>query len=147
MIKRISLGVLLAAAVASAQRWEVGAIGAYAFPPNLTITENRATASAGFQNGGAAGAWGGEDSRRYIGGEARWLYIFQGAKLESGGTAEHFAGNTNVIEGDFLCVLPAGRIAPPALRVLRRGSPGGARHRNGIRLPAAEPFRRAHGDP
>jgi len=74
MLKAFVLALTLAAAAAQAQTWEVGAIGGYGYAPK-TIRKPTPTGSAdtGLANGGAVGAYGGEDSTKHWGGEARYL--------------------------------------------------------------------------
>lgn len=92
----------LAAASSLAQGWEIGAIGGFGYTPSLTVTGRTGSASTGFKNGGVLGAYGGEDTYRYFGGEARYLYRYSDMKLSSGGTSVTFGGNTQLITGDIL---------------------------------------------
>ena len=90
------------AAAAAAQNWEVGAIGGYGFSPNMHVKTGTASADTGFRPGGVVGVFGGEDSYRYWGGEARYLYRFSDLKLASGNADVHFGGHTHIIEGNFM---------------------------------------------
>lgn len=94
------LGPLVAAAYG--QEWYAGVTAGYAFAPDLTVTSGSASANTGFNNGYAAGAFFGGDTYSYWGGEVRYLYRQSDLKLSSGGTSAHLAGNTNILNADFL---------------------------------------------
>jgi hypothetical protein len=102
MLKGLILTCVVAAGVAHAQEWEVGAIGGYGFAPNLTVKSPAGSASSGFENGGVIGAFGGGDTYNYWSGEARYLYRYGDAKLSSGGTTADFGSHTHIINGDIL---------------------------------------------
>jgi len=114
MLKAFVLALTLAAAAAQAQTWEVGAIGGYGYSPKLTVTTPTGSADTGFKNGGAVGAYGGEDSTKHWGGEARYLYRYSNLTLSAGNTTVNFGGHTHIIEGDLLAYFkPKGaRIRP-----------------------------------
>ena len=96
----VLLGQLAVAAFG--QEWYVGAIGGFGFAPALTVTGSAGTASTGFNNGYAAGAFLGEDRNDSWGGEVRYLYRQSDLKLESGGTSTQFGANTNILNFDVL---------------------------------------------
>jgi len=114
MVKGFVLAATLAAAGASAQTWEVGAIGGYGFSPKMSVKAPSGSADTGPENGGAVGVYGGEDSSKHWGGEARYLYRYSNFKLSSGNTSVSFGGHTHIIEGDLLAYFrPKGsRIRP-----------------------------------
>lgn len=105
MIRRI-LGAAFAlaatATLASAQQWELGAIGGFAFSPSMTVKSPTASASAGLKSGGVIGAYVGEDSHRYLSGEANYLFRTGALKLEGSGQSASLAAHTHIITGDFL---------------------------------------------
>jgi len=102
MLKGLICAVVLAAATASAQEWDVGIVGGYGIGRDLTVTNPFATASTGFKNGGVFGVYGGQDMYRYWSGEANYLYRNSHLKLDSNGTAEDFAAHMHLITGDML---------------------------------------------
>ncbi len=94
MLKKIIFACGLAAGAASAQEWEIGAIGGYGFAPDLTVKGPAGTANTGFNNGFAIGVYGGN--------EARYLYRQSDLKLSSGGTSVNFGGSSQLVTADFL---------------------------------------------
>ena len=104
-MKGIFLALTLVSGIASAQEWEVGAIGGYGFSPSLTVKSPAGSATTGFNNGGVFGVFGGDDMYNYWSGEARYLYRYSDLKLSSGGTNVDFAAHTHYITGDFLAHL------------------------------------------
>jgi hypothetical protein len=102
MVRGCVLAFTLVTAGAYAQTWEVGAIGGYGYAPKLTVQAASASANAGLASGGAVGAYGGEDSSKHWGGEARYLYRYSNFNLSSGNTSVSFGGHTHIIEGDLL---------------------------------------------
>src|SRR5260370_16723064 len=77
MLKGFVCALVLAAAPAIAQeptRWELGVIGGFGYAPSLTVKNATTSASTGYANGGAIGIYAGEDTYRYWGGEATYLY-------------------------------------------------------------------------
>jgi len=103
MLKRLILACGLAAGAACAQQWEIGAVGGYGFAPDLTVKGPSGSASTGFRNGFALGAYGGHDTYRYWSGEARYIYRYSNLKLSSGNTTVDFGAHTHIATGDFLC--------------------------------------------
>jgi hypothetical protein len=101
MLKGFILACGLAAA-ASAQQWEIGAIGGYGFAPDLTVKNAAGSASTGFKNGMTIGVFGGGDTHDRWSGEARYLYRFSDLKLSSGGTSADFGAHTHIAHADFL---------------------------------------------
>lgn len=107
-MKRIKQTVLCAvlfgpmATAAFGQEWYFGATGGYGLEPTFSVKQPAGSASAGFDNGYAAGAFFGEEASNGWGGEVRYLYRQSNLKLESGGTSVHFAANTNILNFDLL---------------------------------------------
>lgn len=105
MLRGFVCALLLAAAPAIAQeptRWELGVIGGFGYAPSLTVRNSVTSASTGFAKGGAIGFYAGEDSYRYWGGEATYLYRMSDLKLSGHGKSVQFGAHTHLITGDFL---------------------------------------------
>jgi len=105
MLKRILCAAVMLAAtamLASAQQWELGAIGGFAYSPSLTVKNATTSASTGLKMGGVIGVYAGEDLYRYLSGEATYLFRTGGFKLEGAGQSASFAAHTHIITGDFL---------------------------------------------
>jgi len=93
---------MLCAAGASAQIWEVGALGGYGFTNDLSVNSPAGSATAGLAKGGAVGVFGGGDTHNYFSGEARYLYLFSDLRLSSGNTSVDFGAHTPIAEGAIL---------------------------------------------
>jgi hypothetical protein len=103
MLKKLALTGLLAAGVACAQEWEVGAIGGYGYAPHLTVSNKSSSANTGIRHGAVVGVFAGEDMYDYWSGEIRYLYRFGNLKLSSGNIkAANFSAHTHIITADFL---------------------------------------------
>jgi hypothetical protein len=103
MLKKLALTGLLAAGVACAQEWEVGAIGGYGYAPHLTVNKGSASAETGISSGGVVGVFAGDDMYKFWSGELRYLYRFDDLKLSSGNVkAPNFGAHTHIITTDFL---------------------------------------------
>jgi hypothetical protein len=105
MLRWSLLGAVLFAAtatMASAQQWEVGAIGGFGYSPGLTVKNATTSASTGVKTGVTVGAYGGEDLYRYFSGEATYLYRAGDLKLDGSGKSVSFGAHTHLITGDFL---------------------------------------------
>jgi hypothetical protein len=100
-----SLGAILTlAAVPSmmAQKWEVGAAGGGSFFTAKNVTAGSVTGKAGFNNGLAYSAWVGNTNARRVGGEIRYSFQEQDARLESNGRGYTFGSRMHTIHYDFL---------------------------------------------
>jgi hypothetical protein len=95
---------MLAAAAAGcfAQQWELGFNGGGSLVRGLPVATSTSTATAGFQSGGAFGAFLGQNLYRYIGGEIRYDYIMSDLKIKSGGTEATFTGVTHAVHYDVI---------------------------------------------
>jgi Outer membrane protein beta-barrel domain len=103
MLKKLALTVLLAAGVASAQEWEIGAMGGFGYSPHLTVSKSSASADTGIRYGGLVGVFAGEDMYNYWSGEVRYQYRFDNLKLSSGNiNAGNFSAHSHLITADFL---------------------------------------------
>ena len=93
---------MAAYANAQEQQWEVGAIGGFAYSPNLTVSNGTTSASTGVKTGFAIGAYAGQDMYRYWSGEATYLYREGDLKLDGSGKSAAFGAHTHLITGDIL---------------------------------------------
>ncbi len=100
--RKLFCAAILASGAVFAQGWELGVIGGFSYSPNLSVKEGSASASAGIGHGGEVGAYGGEDTYRYFGGEVRYLYGFGNLEASSGGTTVNFGRSTHIITGNIL---------------------------------------------
>ncbi|HEV2198384.1 MAG TPA: outer membrane beta-barrel protein [Bryobacteraceae bacterium] len=103
MLRACMCVLVLTAAMACAQEWEVGAIGGFGAGNDFTVKRgDGATASAGLKNGAVFGVYGGEDMYRYWSGEATYLYRQSSLKESSAGVSESFAAHTHLMTGEIL---------------------------------------------
>jgi hypothetical protein len=102
MLKRLALTCWLIAGAAYAQNWYLGAGGGYGYAPKLTISGVTPDAQTGLDNGGAVGAYFGEDTHKYWSGEVHYLHRWDNLSLSSGGTSVTFAGHSDILHADFL---------------------------------------------
>jgi hypothetical protein len=104
MLKRLILTccLLAGASYAQTQTWYVGAGGGYGFAPKLTISGLTPDAKTGFDNGGALGAFFGEDSHKFWSGEVHYLHRWDNLSLSSGGATAKFGGHSDILHADFL---------------------------------------------
>lgn len=104
MFKRLALTcwLLASAAYAQNQNWYVGVNGGYGFSPKLTISGITPEAKTGLQDGGALGAYFGEDTHKYWSGEVRYLHRWDNLSLSSAGTTVKFRGHSDIVHADFL---------------------------------------------
>ena len=103
MLKKLALIGLLAAGVACAQEWEVGAIGGFGYAPHLTVSKGSTSAETGLASGPVVGVFAGDDMYKFWSGELRYLYRFDDLKLSSGSVkAPNFGAHTHIITADFL---------------------------------------------
>jgi hypothetical protein len=112
MLKRLALTCWLIAGAAYAQNWYVGAGGGYGYAPKLTISGVTPEAKTGLENGGAVGAYFGEDTHKYWSGEVHYLHRWDNLSLSSGGTDVTFGGHSDILHADFL-----GHFAPRGAKV------------------------------
>jgi hypothetical protein len=97
--------ILLAAAFGGAsfaQQWEFGGVAGGGFLNSVNVTNAVGTATAGFQAGGAFGAYVGHSSYKHIGGELRYAFLQSDLKLSSGGSTATFGGQSHVIHYDVI---------------------------------------------
>jgi hypothetical protein len=85
-----------------AQKYEIGFAGGGSFYQSQTVSNPRGDASAGFDNGWAASVNVGSNMYKYVGGEIRYTYLHNDAKLTSGSTKAGFGAEAHAIHYDFL---------------------------------------------
>ena len=102
MLKRLVLTCCLLAGASYAQNWYVGVGGGYGFAPKLTVSGLTPNAQTGFANGGALGAYFGEDSHKYWSGEVHYVHRWDNLSLSSAGTSTQFAAHSDILHADFL---------------------------------------------
>ncbi len=99
---------------AFAQKYEFGVAGGGSFYQSHTVTNPKGDAEAGFDNGWAASVAVGNNMYRYVGGEIRYTYLHNDAKLKSGSTSATFGSDAHVIHYDFLLhATPVGSVIRP----------------------------------
>lgn len=87
---------------AFAQKYEFALAGGGSFYQSHTVTNPKGDASAGFDNGWAASVAVGNNMYSYVGGEVRYTYLHNDAKLSSGSTKATFGAESHAIHYDFL---------------------------------------------
>ena len=87
---------------AFAQKYEFALGGGGSFYQSHTVTNPKGDASAGFENGWAASVAVGNNMYQHVGGEIRYTYLHNDAKLSSGSTKATFGAESHAIHYDFL---------------------------------------------
>lgn len=121
------LGVAISLAVASsclAQEWEVGGAAGFGIYRNATVRNGSGSASAGFDNGFAAGVVIGQDLYDHFSGEVRYTFRDGDLKLSQSGQKAVMNGDSHAIHYDVLL-----HAMPRSARVRPYAAVGG-----GIRL-------------
>lgn len=104
----VSMAALLPVS-ATAQKWEVGAVGGGSFYTKADANRGNASAQASFAPGFGAGFVLGQDMGRYWGGEIRYTFQRNDAKLDGSGGKAEFGAQAHLIHYDFLLHLsPSG---------------------------------------
>jgi hypothetical protein len=103
-MKIVGLSILLAAAsgAAFAQQWEFGGLGGGGFLSNVSVSSPVGGAHAGFQPGGAFGAFFGQNISPHFTGEIRYEYLQNNLQLTSGGQTARFSGAAHAVHYDML---------------------------------------------
>jgi hypothetical protein len=99
---RLSILFLAAAGAAFAQQWEFGGVGGGGFLSNVSVNSSVGTATAGFQPGGAFGAFFGQNLYSHLTGEIRYEYLQNNLQISSGGQTARFSGTAHAIHYDLL---------------------------------------------
>ena len=81
---------------------ELGVLGGMGTATSMTAIAGGTSASAGFQPGAAVGAVLGDSRTELIGGELRYLMLFDNLKIFQGGTEAAFSGRSHIIHYDLL---------------------------------------------
>jgi hypothetical protein len=85
-----------------AQQWELGAAGGIGVYNNATVTNNGATADAGFKTGPTVGAFATQNLYTHLSGEFRYMFQFSDLKVSSGSSQASFAGQSHAVHYDLL---------------------------------------------
>ena len=96
--------LLLAAASACCfgQQWEFGGLGGAGFLSNVNVSSPYGSATTGFQNGLAAGAFVGQNLYPHISGELHYEFLQSGLQIKSGGQQASFSGNSHAFHYDVI---------------------------------------------
>jgi hypothetical protein len=92
----------VSAASCFGQQWEFGGVGGAGFLSNVNVSAPAGAATAGFQTGGALGAFASENLYPHWSGEIRYEYLQNDLHIQSGGTNATFAGHEHAVHYDVL---------------------------------------------
>jgi hypothetical protein len=98
----LSILLLAASSAAFAQQWEFGGVGGGGFLSSVAASGTVGSATAGFQPGGAFGAFFGQNLYPHWTGEVRYEYLQNNLQLTSGGQTARFSGAAHAIHYDLL---------------------------------------------
>jgi hypothetical protein len=98
----ITAAAMAASFPASAQSWEVGAMGGGGFYMGKGVSGPRGSGTVGFAPGVSGGGWIGHGSAGKLAGEIRYLYQGNNMKIDSRGSSYRFGGRTHTVTYDFL---------------------------------------------
>jgi hypothetical protein len=98
----VSILLIATAGACFAQQWEFGGVGGAGFLSNVSVSSPQGSAKAGFQPGGAFGAFFGQSISSHIAGEVRYEFLQSNLQLSSGGTTARFSGNAHAIHYDVI---------------------------------------------
>ena len=87
---------------AFAQKYELALAGGGSFYQSHTVTNPKGDASAGFDNGWAGSVAVGNNMYQHVGGEVRYTYLHNDAKLSAGSAKATFGAESHAIHYDFL---------------------------------------------
>lgn len=94
--------LMLAASPALAQRWEIGGGAGGSFYTGKTVTRSNLTANAKFDSGWGATGYAGHNMYKLVGGEIRYSFLKNDARLSSGSAQALFGANAHAIHYDVL---------------------------------------------
>ena len=94
--------MLMASEAALAQRWEIGGGAGGSFYTGKTVSRANLTANAKFDSGWGATGYAGHNMYRLVGGEIRYSFLKNDAKLSSGSSQALFGANAHAIHYDVL---------------------------------------------
>jgi len=113
-----ALVTLVSSQAALAQRWEIGGGAGGSFYTANTISRDSVTAKAKFDSGWGATGYVGHNVYRLVGGELRYTFLKNDAKLSSGSTQALFGANAHAIHYDVLIhATPEGSAIRPFVAV------------------------------
>jgi len=98
----ISILLIGAAGACFAQQWEFGGVGGAGFLSNVNVSSPLGSANAGFQPGGAFGAFFGQSISAHIAGEVRYEFLQSNLQLSSGGATARFSGSAHAVHYDLI---------------------------------------------
>jgi len=104
-MRTLAITVLLLAAASAccfAQQWEFGGLGGAGFLNNVDVSSPYGSATSGFQNGFAAGAFAGQNLYPHLSGELRYEYLESNLHISSAGQTAAFSGVSHAIHYDVL---------------------------------------------
>jgi len=81
---------------------DLGVLGGFGAAASMTAAAGGTSAAAGFQSSVGAGALLGDDQTNLLGGELRYLLLFDNLKISQGGTQATFSGRSHLIHYDVL---------------------------------------------
>src|ERR1039457_2465031 len=81
---------------------EFGGLGGAGFLNNVNVSSPAGSATTGFQNGLAAGAFVGQNLYPHISGELHYAYLQSNLHITSGGQQATFSGNAHVVHYDII---------------------------------------------
>jgi hypothetical protein len=94
--------IVAAAGACFAQQWEFGGVGGAGFLSNVNVSSPAGSAKAGFQPGGAFGAFFGQSIGSHLAGEIRYEFLQSNLQLSSGGATAHFGGHAHAVHYDLI---------------------------------------------
>jgi hypothetical protein len=97
-----SLFTLAAASTAWGQQWELGGVGGASFLSNVPVSGGVAPATAGFQEGFAAGAFLGQNLYPHLSGEFHYMFLQSNLRIQSNGSDASFSGRAHAIHYDLI---------------------------------------------
>jgi hypothetical protein len=102
MRKTLILAVVVFAVPALAQKYEFGLQGGASLYQSKQIANSRGSVDAGFSPGWTAGVTLGHNMYDHVGGELRYSYLANKAKLKSEGEEAKFSTQTHAVHYDLL---------------------------------------------
>ena len=104
-MRRIAVTILFLAAMAATcfgQQWEFGGSAGAGFLSNVNVSGPVGSATAGFETGGAFGAFFGQNLYPHWSGELHYMYLQSDLHISSDGTNASFNGHAQVVHYDIL---------------------------------------------
>ena len=101
-IHLFTAAAILAALPTFGQKFEFGVAGGGSFYNSREITNSRGNANAGFDNGWAASVNIGNNMYSHVGGELRYTYLNNQAKLDAGSATAKFDAASHALHYDLL---------------------------------------------